>query len=573
MFLNQDKLRSLASKLSFKRLASGFSYLSIKEKIFFLSLAVLGFVGLVVFSFNFYFSRTVLIPRNGGVYTEGIISYPRFVNPIIPDQSDAEEALESLIFSSLFKSDNNGGVMPDLAETMNIFENGKVYLITLRDNLFWHDNEKLTTQDIAFTIELFKNPEIKSPLGDFWREISVEILSDKTMKFTLKKNYQFFPFYLTFKVLPKHLWQDIQTNSLVFSELNLKPIGSGPYKFKKLIQEKDGKVLQYSLAAFDRYYLEGPYLESFVLKFYPDETTALAALRKKEINGLTGIPSVSLSNYRKKTLPMLSIFSLFFNNENELFQDKNVRNAINLATNKQKIIDEAINGAGQATDAVVIAKDFLSQNQSVYDPEKAREILKTAGWEDKDDDGILEKRLSTKTKTYTKLELSILYHDIPELGKVVESIKNDLNQVGISIVLKPLGINEFSSRLQSRSYQMVLLGETSITGGRSDPYPFWHSTQVSSLGLNFPIYKNKDADKLLEQIRDPGSRNLAELYLELNELIKFDQPGVSLYASKLNFLIDDSFHVPEMGVLGSFGDRFSRANEWYLYLKRVWIPQ
>lgn len=572
MLLDREKLKSFFNKLSFKRLASGFSVFSIKEKIVFLLLTLAGLAGLFLFSINFYFSKTVLVPRAGGVYIEGVVGYPRYVNPIIPDQNEAEEAVESLVFSSLFKSDGSGGLMSDLAENMTVLEDGKIYLVTLRENLFWQDNEKLTVQDVVFTIELFKNPETQNPSADFWRGITVEALSDKTVKFTLQKSYRFFPYYLSFKVMPKHIWRDVPASSFVFSELNLKPIGSGPYKFKKIVQDKDGKVLQYSLVAFDKYYLQGPFLQTFNLKFFGNQTEALASLRRKEVNGLAGVVPESLSSYQLKGVLLTQVFSLLFNNDNQLLQALSIRDAINLAINKKKIVDEIIQG-GVMTDSPVASKDFSEKTLDVFDPEAAKGILAKAGWQDKDKDGVLEKRMSSKSQVLTKLELSILYHDTREISSVAEQIKSDLAAIGVSVVLKPMGINEFSSRLQARSYQMVLLGQASITGSQPDLYPFWHSSQISAPGLNFAIYEDKSADKVLEKIRNSaGDEDLKRLYEELDALVKNDAPGVFLYLPKLNWLIDDSFRFPEITVLNSVGERFSRVNEWYLYLKRVWIP-
>ncbi len=487
MFFDREKLKSFFAKLSFKRLASGFSAFSIKEKLIFLLLAVAGLAGLFLFLTKFYFSRTVLVPRPGGVYTEGVVGYPRYVNPIIPDQNEAEEAVENLVFSSLFKSDGNGGLMPDLAEDLTVFEDGKVYLVTLRENLFWHDNEELTAQDVVFTVELFKNPETQNPSADFWREIAVEALSDKTVKFTLKKSYRFFPHYLSFKVMPKHIWQVLQASSFVFSEFNLEPIGSGPYKFKKIVQDKDSKVLQYGLVAFDKYYLEGPFLQTFNLKFFGSQTDAQISLRRKEINGLAGVLPESLLNYQLKEILVTQVFSLLFNSDVELLQDLSTRDAINLAVNKKKIVDEILRGAGTVTDSPVARKDFSEKTLDVFDPEAAKEIFNNAGWQDKDEDGILEKRMSSRSRASTKLELSILYHDTPEMNSIAEQIKSDLASIGVSVVLKPMGINEFSSRLQARSYQMVLLGQASITGSQPDLYPFCHSSQISAPGLNFAI--------------------------------------------------------------------------------------
>ncbi|MEW5805497.1 MAG: ABC transporter substrate-binding protein [Patescibacteria group bacterium] len=565
--------KSWASFFSFKRFFGSVFALSKKEKIIFVFLFGLGSLGLVWFGYKFYLNRTKLIPRIGGVYAEGVVGAPRYINPAITDLSPAEELIESIVFSSLLRPDNQGGVETDLAESVERFENGKVYLVTLKKDLYWQDNERLTANDVAFSLELLKNPELKNPNAEFWREVQVEILSDITLRFTLSRPYYFFPYYLTFKVLPRHLWSEIQANAFVFSDLNLKPIGSGPYKFKRMLQNKDGLISQMSFVRFDKYYLEGPYLETINLRFFSNQTEAETALRKKEIDSLVGFASEGkdFNSFEVKTIPYLRIFGLFFNTENEILSDRKLRQAIDLAINKQEIIDRVFAGQAKTASSPIIKTEFIDQGGSLFDPDSARQNLSQLGWQDKDEDGILEKRLSSKDKLPTKLELSLLLQDLPELMSVGQIIKENLSKLGISVILKPMSLNEFSSRLQARSYQMVLVGQANVSGNQPDPYPFWHSSQTSAPGLNFSFYQNQEADRILDQLRlNFQEQERQELYQDLDQLIRQNQPASFLYSPRFVWVVNQSFILPEIKQLNNLGDKFSRINLWHLYQKRVW---
>lgn len=569
MFFKRENLKSLQLASFLKRFLGGFFTLSNREKIFLGGFVFLGFFGAILFSTRFYFANTEIAPDYGGSYVEGIFEPPSYVNPIVPDQNDVEESIENLVFSGLFRSDGLGGLQPDLAESLKEFEDGKTFLVTLKDDLYWHDNEPLTAQDIVFTIELLRNPELKNSLAGFWSSVSVDLLSEKSLKFTLTKPYAFFPDYLDFKILPKHLWQHVQPNAFVFSELNLQPIGSGPYKFKKMIQDKDGQVLQYNLVSFERYYLEGPFLENISFKLFQNQEEVLAAFKKKEINGFAvNRPEGTLPELGMKKVMIGSVFSLIFDNKNQLFSDLSLRKAISLAVDKDKIVTEAFGGNALKTGSLIPSEDFASSSLTIFDLDQAKSILAKAGWQDKDKDGYLEKRFSLKDKNPTKLEFSIIFQDLPEISKTAEILKNSLNQIGISLVLKPMAIGEFSSRLQSRSFQAVLLGQSLISARRPDFFPFWHSSETVSPGLNFANYQNKRVDEILEKIR--LDRQKEDLFLELDQLIQEDYPGVFLAIPYLVWFSDDSFKIPSADFFETSGQRFARANEWHLYLKRVW---
>ena len=123
--------------------------LSRKERMIFSGVLALTVVGIIGGFITLYLRATVHLPTYGGSITEGVVGKPFAINPLIPDGSPADSALEQLIYSALLKADGKGGVMPDLAEEYEILENGKQYIVSMRPSLKWHDNKPLDRKSVV----------------------------------------------------------------------------------------------------------------------------------------------------------------------------------------------------------------------------------------------------------------------------------------------------------------------------------------------------------------------------------------------------------------------------------------
>ena len=191
----------------------------------------------------------------GGTYVEGVVGSIETLNPLFAS-TNSEASLSRLMFSSLYNYDETGSLHQDLATGMKIDETNKIYTVTIRDNVKWHDNTPLTARDIAFTLELVKNPAARSPLRVNWLDVSVKAVDNKTVQFILPATYAAFPYALTFPVLPEHLLKDIAPGAVRESAYSQSPVGSGPFRFR-LLQQPDvvsqHKVVH--LVANSKYYL------------------------------------------------------------------------------------------------------------------------------------------------------------------------------------------------------------------------------------------------------------------------------------------------------------------------------
>jgi peptide/nickel transport system substrate-binding protein len=159
---------------------------------------------------------------------------------------EADKDISALVFSGLTKYEN-GKITNDLAKNSSVSDDGLVYDFVLRDDIVFHDNTKLTADDIVFTIQKIQDPAIKSPKRADWQNITVKKINDHEVQFSLKQPYSPFITITTVGILPKHIWSNVSDEEFVFSNINTKPIGTGPFMYGNAIINKGGIPTEYRL--------------------------------------------------------------------------------------------------------------------------------------------------------------------------------------------------------------------------------------------------------------------------------------------------------------------------------------
>lgn len=562
--LNQQKIPSWSQ---FKQLPK---ILNKKEKIHF-SLATFIFIcSLLALSFHLYWQNSTAIADYGGSYTEGLIGAPNLINPLLAT-SDVDRDLVRLIFSGLMKSDEQGNLVPDLAISYTIDAEQKVYTFQLRDDLSWHDGAPLLADDIIFTIDKIKNPEFKSPLRSSFNGVSVNRINEKTVQFILDQPFAPFLSILTVGILPQHLWYSIPDFGAQLAELNKKPIGSGPYKFKSLTKEASGNIKNYVLESYGQYHLGQAYIDQLIFKFYPDFAVASAALQNKNIDGLIYLPKNYKEEIKNKEVFFKSLRSpqytaIFFNpDKNSLLSDVKLRTALALSVDKNRILSEAINNDGQVIHTPILPGAFG------YDPEvedvqfdlnTAESALDTLGWKKVEGSNFRQKDDKT-------LSVKLTTVDQEESVRAVSIIKEQWEAIGIQTELEIVAKNKIRTDvIEPRNYQMLLFGE--IININSGPYPFWHSSQAKNPGLNLSNLSNKDIDQYLEKIRqsnDPVEKEtlLSDFQKKLLEL----HFAIFLYNPTYTYPVGKKLQgLDGLNFVNLPADRFSNINSWFIKTKR-----
>tara|TARA_Y100000310_G_scaffold9735_2_gene10492 strand:- start:22701 stop:24785 length:2085 start_codon:yes stop_codon:yes gene_type:complete len=390
----KDKLRRFFPAWpSFWQWSRALDVLSKKERMAFTVLAFLFFISSIYLTTTFYSNKTEVIPAFGGKYIEGIVGQPRFINPIYAANSDADRDLVELVFSGLMKYDSQGNVVLDLAKDLKINDDEKTYELYLKEDIFWHDNQKLSADDIIFTVKTIQNADYRSPLRANWLGVEVEKIENQNgsgIRFKLKKPYAAFLERLTLKIIPEHIWQDVPPQNFPLSLYNLNPVGSGPYRFKNLKHEDSGFILSLDLISFPNYFNNNANLAQISFRFFEDEEKLIKAANEGDINGLSislieNLELISKNKFKEYSLSWPRYFALFFNSKKSKFLgEEEIRQGLNYAINKEEIVENILKGKGNVVHSPILPDIFGFNPPSktyAFDPEKAAALFSGLGFE------------------------------------------------------------------------------------------------------------------------------------------------------------------------------------------------
>ncbi len=266
-------------------------------------LSILVLVGLYQIERQFL----VEVPGYGGSLREGVVGAPRFVNPLLA-LSDADRDLTALIYGGLMGYGENGELVPVIAESYEVSEDGTVYTFRLRADATFSDDTPITAEDVVFTVARAQDPGLKSPERANWANILAEAVDARTVRFTLPKPYTPFLSDATLGILPAHLWRDVSDESFPFSPMMEKPVAAGPFVVDSIVRAKDGRVEKYNLKANDHFATGRPYLSSMTFVFYETEEELEEAFDRGTVESAYGVPSA-----RAARLPYSRVIATFWN--------------------------------------------------------------------------------------------------------------------------------------------------------------------------------------------------------------------------------------------------------------------
>ncbi len=573
--INKIKQPFKKEKPNLRQLRQLFRILNSQERLFLIGFGALIIFGLSGLGANLYLTQTQKIPQIGGIYREGILGQPRFINPVLSQTNDTDRAISQIIYSSLFKYNGQSELIKDLVEEYQISEDGKTYAIQLKKDILWHDGQPLTAEDVVFTIKTIQNPEYKSPLRSNWQTVEINQLDDYALEFKLANSYAPFLHNLTVGIIPKHLWSGISPANFALAQYNLKPIGSGPYQFQEFIKDEQGNIEMIILQRNQSYYQAGkPYLEKIILKFYDNQNNLIKAYNQNNIDGLGFLSSANQNklknNLNKYQIKLPSYYAVFFNqNKSKAMTDKTARLALAYATDKQEIIEKVYSGKASAVNSPLLPEWFnLSQEFNLYDfaPEHAKNILEADEWTDTDGDGIRDKNINDEK---VQLEIALTTTNWPELEQTAQILKEQWEKIGAKVnldIVDPIAIQQ--ERIKPREYQAILFGE--ILGADPDPFAFWHSSQGKDPGLNLARYNNSEADRLLEEARQTlNQEERYQKYEELQKIITDDAPAIFLYSANYLYPINKKVEQINLSKIPEPAYRFSQIENWYTKTDRI----
>ncbi|CAM3418643.1 ABC transporter substrate-binding protein [Marinicrinis lubricantis] len=393
-----------------------------------------------------------------------------------------------LFQSTLLKRDDDLNVVNDLAETYEVSSDGKVWTVELRQGVQFSDGEPLTAEDVQFT---FETAASSGSVLDLQNLQQVEAVDNDTVRFTLKQAQStFLDVLITTGIVPKHAYGEDYAE---------RPIGSGPYR---LLQWDQGQQL--IVEANPLYYGEKPFFQRLTFLFM-NEDAAFAAAKAGDVD-IAYIPAAfsrqQVSGMRLENVHSVDNRGIMFpvvpaggENEqgepvgNDVTADLAIRQAINIAVDRQALVDGVLEGYGTPAFTVNDGLPWWNPDSIIEDgdPEAAAALLEAAGWTDADGDGVRE-------KNGLKAEFTLLYPagDLTRQSLAIAAA-DMMVPIGIQIQVEGKSWDELRKQMHANA---VMFG-----WGSHDPlemYNLYHSEKIGIELFNPGYYKNDKVDAYLD---------------------------------------------------------------------------
>lgn len=539
-----------------------------------LVLFIVSLFGLVIKISTHYM---VYAPEVGGTYREGVVGTPRFVNPVLAS-TRADKDLSMLIFDGLMALDPSGTLVPNIASSIVVSEDGLTYTVTLRDDIYFHDGVKLDTQDVIFTIDLMQNPSLQSPMLANVEGISVERVSDTEFTLTLNEPYALFIQNLTFGILPEHIWGNATIEEIPFSEWNSTPVGTGPYKVRNITYSESGIPEMYHLEPNTEYHKGTPHIPNITFHFFPTEEKMYTAFTEGTIDAVSGIEPEKVSDYvgDKKThrveyTPLPKTFALFINqNKSVALRDPSARKALSVALDRATLTESVLHGSGNPIDSPLpfSAQSILSTStEENYGLERARDILREGGWKVNNESNIWEKNIDG---ALTPLSFSISTLNTELFDETATILESTWKSLGADIQIKRFEQSDLTQGvIRPRDYETLLFG--THVGRALDYFSFWHSSQRNDPGLNVALYANITTDSILAELRrNQDSTIRDESIQKFAKEIQKETPAIFLFSPQLVSITPIRVTKTAYAGIEDVHERLQGIHTWYIETGALW---
>jgi len=429
---------------------------------------------------------------------------------------------------------------PYLATSWEISDDQTELTFHLRDDVFWHDGELTTAQDVAFTYLTVINPESLYPNTSFFQaylpgEEGVEVVDSFTVKFHFQPHSDVLETWRNLAILPRHLLGEVPAGESWSHPWGaVCPVGNGPFRF---VSRSPGESWTFAAnPAFPEELGGRPYLDRYVYRYIPENTTLLAELLTGGVDVYVQMLPNQEATAREEGLtvspfPYPSIFFIAWNSRVPELSDARVRRALTLGINRRQLIEGVQLGGAVLLNGslppVHWAFDPVLGDSLPYDPDQARSLLEEAGWVDGGGDGIRE------NSDGDPLEIELIYNQNLERQRVGEIIRVQLGEIGVGIQPSMLEMGTYIDRIQSKERDFEGALVTFETGFRIDDRDLFHSAVVDVEGSwAFSGTMDPELDRYLDTLQLIPDREMAYPVWQAYQLRLMEvQPYSFLYSA------------------------------------------
>lgn len=470
-------------------------------------------------------------------------------NPTISN-TVSDDSVNDVVYESLFKFDKNLNLVPAIAESYDVSQDGKEVTFKLKDNLKWSDGAPLTMDDVIFTFYSLASSDYTGPkFGNIEKVLGakeyqkgknkaikgIEKLDNNKIKFTFEESFAPAVSKIgTQPIIPKHIWEKYPINTWKDQkDVMANAIGAGPFKiveFKpsQYVKLERNENYSGSIAKTKYLILKEVNLDSIEveLKNGSVDIADISNLKSVEIEDLKSF-GFNVHSYALNGIEYMGL-----NLRNPKLQDKKVRQALFFAIDRKMILDRAADGKGTLVNVPMLPSGKFYPKDSInkyeYNPELAKKMLEESGWTDRDGDGIIE------NSSGEKFEISLKFANRQNYSNYVAPlIQKNLKDIGIKLNLENM---DFSAVMEdvvgNHNFDAYLM--INMLPVDEDPKPYWHSTASSDqkgiYGWNISSFKNERADELLVQaLQEIKDEKRKEIYKEFGVIMNDEVPWITFY--------------------------------------------
>ncbi|HEU4487909.1 MAG TPA: ABC transporter substrate-binding protein, partial [Actinomycetota bacterium] len=505
----------------------------------------------------------------GGTFIDSEVTDIQTIHPLLADDGPSLSVV-GLLYDSLLGSDVRTGqpAPTGLADYWEIAEDGRTYTFHLNQDAKWHDGTDITTDDVQFSFDALANQEVGSSYTQSFLEAteSWRVIDEHTFEVVAREPLFTFLFDLVTWIIPKHIWESVpvadwRTDPGATGQDPARVVGSGAWKFGEWLQ---GESI--TLVRNDNYFQKVPYIDSYVIRIWPDQTSVINALLNGELDS-AGLEPGDVETVEATEGLVVAIyptrgFTFYGTNmdpeKTRLFLDRPVRQALLHGLDRESIVNDIWLGyaeVAQGTQPVIsyaYAPDRITTKYD-YDPEKAKALLAEAGWTDSDGDGIVD-------KDGQPFAFELMYNTgSPTVDQLIAYMQDAWRAIGVDMMPRAVEFSALSETITGdHNFDVVLLAFS------------WDPTFIQDAmfgceqyegGFNMVRYCNERVDELNAQAKrtfDEEARR--ELLIEATNLVNEDLPVAVMHFGKARAGFSDRLQNFEPG-------------PWGVDLTYVWIQQ
>jgi peptide/nickel transport system substrate-binding protein len=473
--------------------------------------------------------------RYGGTAVAGIIGDIPDISPLTSTDHNANQMQLFVLFTPLIGVDENFEPVPRLARSWEVSPDGRQLTFHLRDDVYWHDGVRTTAHDVKFTYDRMRDPATAFPNTAFFEYYGdAEVVDSFTIRFAMEPHADYMDPWRATAPAPRHLLEEVAPEALSrHPYATQRPVGNGPFRF---VSRQQGQNWVFEANPDFPEDLGGrPYIDRLVIRIIPESTILLTELLRGGIDYYIAPPTDQLAQVEASSAARVLAFDdrafvlIAWNQRRPQFGDARVRRALTMAINREAIVEAIRRGYGTIGNSTVPPfywqHDPGAGSDLVHDPEGALELLREAGWEDRNGDGILQDEQGRPFR-FTL----VTNHGNRERQEIMEIVQAQLRRVGVDAQLQIMEWGTLLGRVndpQRRDFDALLIGW--VTEFKIKDNNLFHCDRRDE-PFQWVGHCNPRLDALMDTLPTIIDRDEARPYWsQYQRLLAEDQPYTILY--------------------------------------------